>query len=478
MNALGTSDDIIPRPRPRLLQFWGLGQYGRRPAASIPSLRWIRSWRVVIGAVAAATFGWTPAAHADSKIRVAVATATGPKQAAPLQLTKGVVDGLRGGGLRVVAGRRYRRRAQRAGLKMTDVAAAAAVRARYLVKLRIKDADDRILAQAVLRDLDGGVVQRFQIRYRTVDQSGPAGARLGENIAEFITEAAATPEPPVALQTDDGPVEVPIPPPPEEPVQSVAESEAKEATPTGEFAPFRVALSIGSELTNGYRVNAADQETGLGYDLGPLPRVDLSAQYLWRAIRLGIRLEYGFTPLTYAVANEAPDDEQRGAGSLFSFGGQIFYAIDVARFGSQGRITLYPLLGASFTALRADEAGDDSIFLGYDATEILGGARGRVLLSDSLAIEVDLRAGAVVGYSEAPTTTGDDGSGFVLQTGGSIRYWLGSSVALASDLTYQFRQTGLSGTGTRAVFSTDPALEDATVSTAHLRLTGTVIFSL
>ena len=474
MNARGKPEDSSSA-RPIDLRLCGLAdgtvERGRK-AASHARARVHAG--LIICALSAVAFGETPAL-AQSKTRVAVATATGPRSAAPVTLTKGVVKGLKAGGLSVVAGRRYRRRASQEGLKTSDLAAAAAVRARYLVKLRVKTARNRLLAQAVVRRTDGSGVRRFRLRYRSGEQSGAAGARLGANIAEFIAEESGSPTLATRSLTLPG-AEPPESGPAPEPT-SVTGSETESAT-GGEFAAFRIGLSVGSELANGYRVRVANQETGLGYDLGPLPRIDLSAQYIWRPLGLGVRLEYGFTPLTYSLADQPPIADQRGAGSLFSFGGQIFYAIDIARFGAEGRVTVFPMVGAGFTALRIDEAGADSIFLGYDATEVLAGARGRVLLSDVLAVELDLRAGAVVGYSEAPATTGDGGLGFVLQAGGSVRYWLTSSFGLSSEVTYQFRQTGMSGTGDRTIFPEDPALEDATVSTAHLRLTGAVIFSL
>ncbi len=432
--------------------------------------------------------------------RVAVATATGPREAEPVALTKGVANGLQGEGFGVAAGRRYRRQAESAGLKMTDLAAAEAARARFLVRLRVRSREGRFLVQVIVNDVGGAEVKRLGLRYQRAEQAERVGQALALRIAKAIedyldpvdsalaaTEQSDAPnsmardfeEAPAGSSTllDPAPAATESEPGWRETTVQEAAAPLDERG-RGEARAFRLTLAAGSELTTAYRVRVGGDDTSLGYDIGPRTRVDIAARYLWRPIRLGVRVEFGLTPSGFEVDEALPVQAQDLEGTFFSMGGHVFYALDVARFGQQSRLTLFPQVGVDYSSLRVDDDGPESIVLDHDAVDVVAGVRGRFLWTESLAVEADIRAGAIVSYREEPTNTGSPSPGFVLRFGGGVRYWVSPSFGVSVDLNYQYRQLSLSGQGTRNRFPNDPTIEDATIVSSHLRSVAGFIFAL
>ena len=479
-------------------------------------------------------------------MRVAVAPAKGPKRASPAKLTEGAVAGLNANGMLVVAGRRYRKIARKAGVSMRRPKAAAAAGAEYLVTLKVTRSRKKYFVTAKLLNTAGKVIKTQRAKYRRSKNARRTGVRLGRQLAEAIkvgpkkvasvrrtkkrrtdkairpttevrssrdalsdseasrssssgrpparsdvrrrsrrkkTGAAALAQPDATMRSSALDARRTRSAATAGPGATAVATEPRTAT-SPEDSVFRIRVSAGSRLASSYDVTVDGQDTGLSYALSPIPLFEADVHFQLR--KWGARLELGLAPVSYDI-NVDPEVEPSDPSGLFvGVGGHAFYEFTLGRIGRQGRLTLSPLLGAGYQALSVDAqvAAElstpmtRSVVVSYTAIDVMVGARSRLLLSDRLAVEADVRAGFLVSYSESPVETGQDGGGFSIQAGAAGRYWLLSSLGIGVDVGYRFQQVGLSGAATRIGFEDDPELTDASISNGDLRLTAGVVVSL
>ena len=458
----------------------------------------------LIWLIAAAFFATLcPQPAVAAPVRIAVAPAKGPKSARPRSLTFGVAKGLKAAGMRVVAGKRYRRIARKAGVQPNDPRAAIAARAEYLVNIRVRRSKKRKGYRVVVElvDRDGEVTERLRTRYgRGAQKKGMAiGKKLAALIqterapllsqAEAEVDEAPPPPPPPAITENRRPLQ-PIarrdsqpriePPAPvtsgtmvednDEPPARIEASASSGSGDGAERSMFRIRVSGGTQLATNYAVSVGGVDTGLQYDLGVVPLVQADLQFALVDVGLGIRGEFAFSPVSYVIDVEPPVDPREPAGMFLGAGGHVFYDIDLATWGEGGRFAIAPLVGGGFSMLSVDSQGPNSVVLGYTAAEVMGGARFIVQLSPNMAIEAEGRGGWLLSFSEDPTTTGPDASGFTIQGGAAVRYWLWSSLGLSLDASYRQMEVSFTGLGNRAIFDGDPALNDASLSTRDIKV--------
>ena len=461
----------------------------------------------------------TSSIEAAQPVRVAVPTAIGPKAARPGTLTAGVVAGLREQGLEPVAGRRLRSIAKEAGMKSRDPRIATAAKADYVVLMRVKKSKRKKTPYVItveLLDGSGEMVKRYRTRHRRPKKARAKGASVAKKVARLVaadglaaagagvvasgstadqaaTDSVAT-APPTALRTqppvgEEPPAnEVDTRPvfgttddaatfaPSQEPPTTIVEVEptAVDSSSGMEANMIRFRVSGGTQLLSAYDVTVNDTDTGLTYDLGAIPLVQGDVHFVFD-FGLGARAEFGFSPVSYDINVAPPLNAAEPAGSFIGVGGHVFYEIDLAKFSSGGRFALVPLVGAGFNMLSVDSQGVNSVVLSYEALDLMGGLRFLLQLGRSFAVEADVRGGYLLGYSEEPTTTGADGTGFTIQAGGAIRYWFIDALGLTLDTTYRLVDVSLNGAGTRARFAEDPPLVDAAIATSDLKVSMGVV---
>ncbi|MEO1336660.1 MAG: hypothetical protein AAFV29_13500, partial [Myxococcota bacterium] len=166
---------------------------------------------------------------------------------------------------------------------------------------------------------------------------------------------------------------------------------------------------------------------------------------------------------------QPPVDPADPPGTLLGAGGHVFYDLTLARFG-EGRLVATPLIGAGYLSTRVQSQGAQSIVISSTALDIHAGGRLRWVVSPSFAVESEVRLGWLGDYSESPTITGRDGSGFALRAGAGARYWFSSNFGVSAVMSYRRYQVGFSGLGTRAILDGDPVLSDASVVASDLKL--------
>ncbi len=451
----------------------------------------------VVGFLAAVILFSTPNLSWSAPPRVAVAPATGPQGSKLRSLTYGVVEGLRKAGLKTVAGKRYRRVAAEQGLDPTDPRAAVAANAELLVILQTREAPNKKGYRVVIRllDQDGRMIERLRTKY--AQRARRKGRAIGRKLASLIIDdegandagAAAAlplpPPPPPRAAQEELPPPAPLPPPParsptrrgtfamQDDDTPPARIEARSLEPDDDGAErsmFRFRVSGGTQVASSYGVSVGGVDTGLQYDLGVVPLVQADFQFALVDIGFGARAEFNFSPVSFVVDVTPVVEPREPSGFFISAGGHLFYDIDLMKWGEGGRFAIAPLVGGGVNLLDVESQGVNSVVVGYNAVDVSGGARFIVQLSQDFVIEAEGRGGYVLSFTEDPTTTGADATGFTIQAGAAVRYWLLSSLGVSLDATYRQMEVDFTGLGTRAGFVGDPILDDASLSVRDVKV--------
>lgn len=348
----------------------------------------------------------------------------------------------------------------------------------FEIRLSVKKAPKKkFTAEAQLLDSQGAVVKLARATY------GKGGAgKAGTELGTVLGRAAIAERDRAPVKAPSLPAMAPTPPPPS---SSAASSSTRvqpkdEATSAqverprsagrgGEDQLLRLSLGVGTQMLSAYTVAVDGQVTGLAYELSPLLLFTAAARVHVPGTGLLVGAFGSFVPVQYSVVVDPPVDPANPSGRFLSIGGEVGYELALSEWGDGGRFALTPLVAGTWSSMSVESQGDNSVVLSYSGIDLVGGVRLGVLPTAALALEADLRGGLIVGYSEAPTTTGNDASGFALRLGGGARYWINELLGLYLSVGYHYRQVGFSGTGSRVGFFGDPQLVDATIFSGDLQ---------
>ncbi|MEM7679184.1 MAG: hypothetical protein AAF449_24665, partial [Myxococcota bacterium] len=373
---------------------------------------------------------WAPAVSAAAETditksdrtqsaRIAVTRAVGPKRSAPKKLTAGVIAGLRKSGFSVVAGRRLRRRAAKAGLSARNPRLASSVGATYWLNMRVKRRKKKYIVVAKLYDAAGRLRHQRKGRYRKGRSARRSGVILGKKLATWISreetskvsslaqsaarasprrsEASHPPRPLVAPlrreATDLSPAT-----PSQSSVASVTPS--RFAPDTGELNTWRFRLTAGTQVASTYAVAVADADTGLTYALNPIPVLVADLAFDWPGSGWGAGGDFTFSPVSFAIDVQPPLDPAEPSGALLGASGHIFYEATLARFG-RSRLLAAPLLGVEYSNTSVQSQGERSVLLSSTALDVHAGGRFRWIITSRFAVESEVRVGWLVDYSES-----------------------------------------------------------------------------
>lgn len=264
-----------------------------------------------------------------------------------------------------------------------------------------------------------------------------------------------------------------------EATSSVRRRSDRRAKKEPERRVLRVTAGLGSRLYSAYSVRVGDSVTGHAYSLDPLLSADIHASVVIPSTSLLIEGDFRFLPVSFEISDiQPPVTPSDPGGQFIDVAGGVGWRFDLASVGDDGHLTLTPLLGVDYEALLVDEQGPNTVVLAYSTFALGGGARLGVELPPGLGFDVEGKAGAIVGFSESPSTTGADGSGVRLEGRVRGRYWFLDQLGLQLAFRYAFRSIGTSGPGTRAAFENDPPLSDAEVQTEAFDFTAALVLSL
>ena len=253
-----------------------------------------------------------------------------------------------------------------------------------------------------------------------------------------------------------------------------------EPAPTSFARPLevlRISISAGAEFVRAYDVTSdAVTNSELSHALSPLGLVSAEIEAIVPDIPFFFRTSASFRPVNYSldVQNSVPVE---GSGILLNALGLVGYQIALSG-NERSSIRLIPSAGIRL-ALSSAAAEINDVVLSSTSLAAIGGLTFRWPLNDVLELDIGVDGGYVFSYSESPTTTGNDGAGFVVGGDLSAQIWLTDTIGILVDNRFVFESVSFKGAPTRAVQESEQAgLTDATVSTRDLFTSVGVIFRL
>jgi hypothetical protein len=452
----------------------------------------MRSWVLITALFCAA-----PSFAFAKSVAVAV---SGSKSSGEDKLDAKIKGQLSARGIEVVSEKALSKAAKKIGESANSEAAAKEAGADLWISVSIKKVKKKFVANAKLVDLATGKTLKSSKRtYKKASSAGAIGDLLGTELAEAAagkasTLAAETDEP----EEDDEPGSKVVKPKEEEEPAAVARP-TPSVTPkdeektrlvatldepagqgkNGENKVLSLQVAGGSQITSAYTVAVGPQVTGLAYSLTPLVLLDVGVAVQIPNVGLSFELGLAYVPVKYQIDVDPAVDPTGPTGSFLDVGGGALYRIVAARFGEDRASNFYisPQVGFQYNSLSVEDQAPYAVVLSNSAIAPYAGVRTGVLL-DNLALEVDGRFKLIVSYSEAPSQTGDSGSGTGFVIGGRARYWMSENFGVSFRIAYDFSKVGFSGEGSRTPFVDDPALIDASAFSNSLRASIGVVLAI
>jgi hypothetical protein len=237
-----------------------------------------------------------------------------------------------------------------------------------------------------------------------------------------------------------------------------------------------ISVGLGSQLSSAYAVVVGGETTGLGYALGAAPLVRIQARSTPFTVPLALEAELDWAAVRYSVALEGVDAPFSPAGHFLDLRAGGSWDFDLAQW-SGGGLQLSPKVGLGYRALAVEAPEQGALVLGSHWVAPQAGLGLGLRVADVATIEAHGIARAILGYTEKPSTSGENGGGLGMTLGGGFRYWISDGLAIAAGIEYEYAQINTEGAGTRATFRGDPVLSDAQVLHSELRATAGVTFA-
>ena len=449
---------------------------------------------------------------------VAFPRVTGPKPAGRGPVAEGVIEGLEKGGLQVRRGEPLRAAAEELETSVYDLEVAVVADCDYLLLVELAQRGRGFLATArILRTEDGEELQVVEHRYSGKRAAVSAGRAVAEEVAELIREdlaQAAAPEPrvrergspsaPSSLALAQGrekglgpALGASAPAPRGAPgaltvpgaeldggarqAQTAASGpgggatagvETERAPPPSrlespERAMIRLSVGVGSRLFSAYSVLVDGEETGLGYTLDPLLAADARGVVAFPGLPFGIEVDFAFRPVAFQLSTDPAVVPSDPRGQVLDIGGSLWWRFDLNRWGDRV-LTLTPLLGLMYASLSAEEQGPATLVTSWSSVAVDGGLRLGLEIGDRWAFDAETVGGAILSFSEAPTTTGERGEGFRVAARLRGRHWFLEQLGAELSLGFDHQSISTFGLGSRAPLDGDPELRDAALRTEAL----------
>lgn len=258
----------------------------------------------------------------------------------------------------------------------------------------------------------------------------------------------------------------------------VARAPDEAAAVAPERRMLRLSVGAGSRLYTAYSVSVGGNPTRLGYTLDPLVGAEARGVFLVPGLPLGVEADLAFTPVRFRVPTTPPVQPAEPSGQFIDAGGALGWRLDLARIGPDSWITLTPRVGAQYASLSVEEQRATSVVLSWSTLAVVGGLRAGLELGRALGVELEASGGPVLGFSESPTASGEEGSGFEVAAKSRLRLWPTAFLGAQLAAGYAYRSVGLSGTGSRAIFEGDPPLVDAEIAAEAVDVTLAVVLAI
>ena len=240
---------------------------------------------------------------------------------------------------------------------------------------------------------------------------------------------------------------------------------------------LRISVGAGAGFVRTYDVGSdAVAESRLSHTLSPMGLFSADIEITVPEVPFFGRVSSSLRPVNYSldVQNSVPVE---GSGILLNLSGLFGYQIGI-NGNDRSSIRLMPAAGVRF-AMASAAAEINDVVLSSDSLAVVAGMMLRWPINDRLEINVGLDGGYVFSYSEDPTTTGDNGAGFVVGADLGAQIWLTDSIGVMIDNRFVVESVSLDGTPTRAVRTSErDGLTNASVTTRDLFTSVGVVFRL
>lgn len=436
-------------------------------------------------------------------IRLAIPKIKGSSKASPSRVDAAMRKALRREDIRLISPRRLAAAGRRKGVSASSLAAAKATRADYLARVRISTQGRKHTARVTLIEVKSGrIIKEFGSSYRKRSLASKKGSYLGRKTADAIwanmdggdaqkrqaeapkTAPSRQSEPAVAQKTertarkrpdrrgeaaskkqskakDRGKARAQK----EDREEAVGEARREDRKPSknatnSDLSAIRIQLGAGSQAYTAYSVTVGSKKTGLAYTVPPLIAADLSLS--WRIPDVGFGGDFwgNYVPVSYNLNVNPPINPAKPKGAHIYAGGDLFYEFELSRLDHGGSIRLGPVVAAEYRALSVEA---QNIILSHVNIELGGGLRFVVQPKAALALQLDAQYRMPVSYKETPRVSGNSPKGMALLVKGELRYWLNDIFGFYGRAGYHYAKLDTKGAGTRAIFTGDPALVDASV---------------
>ncbi len=244
------------------------------------------------------------------------------------------------------------------------------------------------------------------------------------------------------------------------PMETVEAVEPEPPMARPSVAEVTLTLAGGLGLVRNYALSAPDLgPSRLSHSLDPLSLVAGEVDFHSPRYGFGIAVRGAYRYVRYTLSTDGAQEQPTGALVDLAFLAKYQWVLG-------NKISLVPL-GGLRVAMQSVREHDGNVVPSARSTALVVGLGALLELRPQLHVLASLDGGAVLGYSESPTTTGEDGGGFTIGADLSLKAWLTSRVALAIDNRFSYDRIGFTDAPTRPVANG----ERASLTNARLGLT-------